>query len=224
MKERAVVPDAGAPDRATIVKNFARDYQPPAETIQHFESMTWTKGWLQDPKYRITPFWSRHEKPGNSEDFLFARTMNTESTIPHTVVLCHRFAQAPEIGSGVIAIDESTPDLVVLLQLGPRGLDGHPSVIHGGVTCALLDEMQSEVILMYRRLIGGTALADALFTANLDVNYRAPIPTPGNILVKCWLVRRDNRKWLTKAKMVDEHGKLLAEGEAIWVVKPREKI
>ncbi|RVX67219.1 hypothetical protein B0A52_08653 [Exophiala mesophila] len=224
MRERAVTQDARRPDRATVVKNFARDYQPPTETIQHFESIPWTKSWMTDPKYTITPFWSRHEKPGNSEDFFFARTINTESTIPHTMVLCHRFGQPPEVGSGDIAIDESTPDLVVLLQLGEKGLDGHPSIIHGGVTCALLDEMQSEVILMYRRLIGGDALADALFTANLDVNYRAPVPTPGACLVKCWLVSRDKRKWKTKAKMVDGDGKLLAEGAAIWVVKPREKI
>ena len=236
MKETDLDLDASTPDKANFVNNFLTHEKPPKEAMQHFASIPWTNSWITDPAYESVPFWSRHLK-SSGEDYFFARTINTPITVPHMISLRLKDLKSPEAegwkpdedtstcgtSSKKAAVDKQ-PELVVLVQFGERGVDGHPSMIHGGVTCALLDEIMSLLVTSHRMNRPVPELSGSLFTANLTTSFRAPIPTPGQVLVKCWLVRRERRKWLTKGQIVDRQGQILAEGDAVWVVARKSKI
>lgn len=116
------------------------------------------------------------------------------------------------------------PDAVTMISLSAPGVDGHPGLIHGGVTCALLDETMGLLIMLHDNNLRGPGPRDALFTANLNVSYRAPIHTPGDYLVKMWLVKRQGRKWFSKGQITDKDGKVYAEGDGLWVVAARTKL
>lgn len=235
MKEEPLEFDHLTADKREFHSAFLAQYQPPVEASRHFASIPWTNKWLSSPAYKPIPFWSRHSK-SSGEDYFFANTINTTKTIPHMVTLQLRDLVTPEpsdtpsASSAVPGPTQPTvtdnsrpPELVFLIQLGPNGIDGHPGVIHGGVICALLDEMMSTVVAQHLNNASPRPKGQ-IFTANLNTNFRAPVTTPAAVILKCWLVRRDMRKWLTRSQIEDESGRVLAEANAIWVVVRENKI
>jgi acyl-coenzyme A thioesterase PaaI-like protein len=204
----------------------------PQASIDHFTSIPWTKAWLDDPAYKLIPLFSRHLKDETGEDFFFSRTINTSDTIPHMISLERKDLKLPSTTSsssksnpsasraGATFTAPEQPDLIILTQLGSPGLDGHPSVIHGGITCAILDETQSDVVTLHRLLLPESEFGGSLFTVNLDVSFKAPVQTPGTVLIRCWLVAKERRKWITRGQVVDQNGTVLAQAEAIWVGVP----
>lgn len=80
------------------------------------------------------------------------------------------------------------------------------------------------LIMLHDNNIRGPGPRDSLFTANLNVSYRAPVPTPSELLIKTWLVSRTGRKWRSKGQLVDKDGKVLAEADGLWVVARRDKM
>ena len=108
------------------------------------------------------------------------------------------------------------PDCIMLLSLGRPGLDGHPGVIHGGMASAILDEMQGFCVMLHHQHLSGPR--DSLFTVNLNVSYRRPVPTGTQVLVKTWLAQREGRKWLSRGQICDKDGQILTEAEGTWVL------
>lgn len=232
MKEEPIDFNPSTTDKRKFYSAFLSNYKAPAEAVDHFASIPWTREWLNNAAYRTVPFWSRHVK-ASGEDYFFGNTINTKQTIPHLVTLQLKEFVTPE-PSDASSSPKSTSDanppinrgpaeLVFLIQLGERGVDGHPGVIHGGVTCALLDEMMSACIAQHLDNARPRPQGQ-IFTANLNTNFRAPVTTPAAVVLKCWLLRRDKRKWLTKGQIEDESGSVLAEANAIWVVVSGNKI
>jgi len=238
MKEELIDFDPSRTDKREFYIKFLSQYQPPAAASRHFASIPWTNKWLTSPAYNVMPFWSRHAK-SSGEDYFFAKTINTAKTIPHMVALGLKDLitpepsdRAPEVGSGSpqaiattggTAVSGQSPELVCLIQLGERDLDGHPGVIHGGVICALLDDTMSVVLALHLNNVTPRP-SGSVFTANLNTNFRAPVQTPATVIIKCWLVRRDTRKWLITAQIEDQNGRALAEANAIWVVVQRSNL
>lgn len=217
-----------------FMETFIEQQKPPQEAIDYFRSMTWLKGHVEDPDYKIIPTFSRHLK-SSGEDYYFSRTINTEKTIPHFISLQRRNFVTPETSTSASRSRETPshttktvvpeqPDCLVLISLGKQGLDGHPSTIHGGVTCAILDETMGLLIMLHDNNIRGPGPRDSLYTANLNVSYRAPVPTPGEILVRTWLISRQGRKWHSKGQILDKSGNVLAEADGLWVTARRQKI
>ncbi|KAK5044421.1 hypothetical protein LTR84_011293 [Exophiala bonariae] len=237
MKEEFIEFDPSITDKRTFYSTFLSNYNPPVQAINHFASIPWTNKWLSNPAYKIIPFWSRHVKT-SGEDTFFGNTINTTETVPHFIMIQLKDFITPEpsdassgtkLASDANAHNNNPPinrgpaELIFLLQFGERGVDGHPGVIHGGVICALLDETMSAVISQH--LDNATPKPRGqIFTANLNTSFRAPVTTPAAVILKCWLVRRDKRKWLTKGQIEDESGRVLAEANAIWVLVPENKI
>lgn len=234
MKEEPLDFDPSTTDKRAFLSAFLAQYQPPVEASRHFASIPWTNNWLSSPAYKAIPFWSRHSK-SSGEDHFFANTINTTKTIPHMVTLQLRnlvtpepsdaaaSASAPGPTQPTVTDNSRPPELVFLIQLGENGVDGHPGVIHGGVICALLDEMMSTVVAQHLNNASPRPKGQ-IFTANLNTNFRAPVITPAAVILKCWLVRRDVRKWLTRSQIEDESGRVLAEANAIWVLVGENKI
>lgn len=213
--------------------HFLTDNRPPQDAVDHFRSIPWLNNYLSSPLYDLLPTFSRHLK-ADGEDYFFSRTVNTPSTIPHMVTLQLKNMRTPEPVSGSTqaqttpsrtpVVAPEYPDAVVMLSLGKSGIDGHPGIIHGGMTCALLDETMGLLVMLHDNNIRGPGPRDALFTANLNVSYRLPIPTSADYLVKLWLVQRQGRKWFSKGQITDKDGKVYADADGLWVVASRSKI
>lgn len=214
---------------AGFMEKFVKDNPIPQETIEHFSSIPWTSKYLNDPTYKPIPTFSRVLKP-NGEDYYFSRTISTELTIPQYLTLQLRDLKTTPvsprgtINNNVPPAKRPTdiaelPHTISLLNLGASGLDGHPGVAHGGVLCAIMDEtMGLMVLLHYFLATADRPREEFLFTVNLNVSYRAPVPTPGDVVVKTWLTGKEGRKWYSKGQILDKNGQVLTEAEAIWVL------
>lgn len=55
------------------------------------------------------------------------------------------------------------------------------------------------------------------YTASLKIDFRRPVRTPGVLLCRSWLERREGRKLWVKGRVEDGQGGLYAEGESLWV-------
>lgn len=228
--------DSSMMSTSDFMNTFLDNNRPPPESVEYFKSIPWLESHISDPHYQLIPMFSRHLK-SSGEDYFFSRTINTETTIPHFIALRLRDLVTPDATTTnstkqennverhkQITIVPEKPDAVMLLSIGDQGLNGHPSTIHGGVTCALMDETLGLLTMLHANNNPGTGSRDSLYTANLNVSYRAPVPTPGDYLVKTWLASRQGRKWVAKGQLVDKDGKVLAEADGLWVAVKRDKL
>lgn len=90
-------------------------------------------------------------------------------------------------------------------------MNGYDNVAHGGLIGVLLDE-----------IIGMACEFQAegrvfTMTAYLNVNYKRPVMTPGIVLLRGWVDRREGRKIWGKGTVEDGNGNVLSEGEALFV-------
>lgn len=59
------------------------------------------------------------------------------------------------------------------------------------------------------------------FTATMTVDYKKPVDTPGVIVCKSWLEgRSEGRKHWVRA-VVEQEGKVVAEGRCLFLEVPR---
>lgn len=218
-----------------FMEKFVAEHRIPKETVQYFSRPdSWLQKYLTSSAYKPIPTFSRVLKR-TGEDFFFSRTVSTPETIPHMLSLQRKsFALPPELPKNApvnphttdplarapVAVPEE-PDNLFLISLGRPGLDGHPSVIHGGMACAILDEMMGLCVMLHHQHISGPR--DSLFTVNLNVSYKAPVPTPGDVLVRCWLVGWQGRKWYSIGQIVGQDGTLYTEGRGVWVMTRKAK-
>ena len=215
-----------------FLSKFITTHRVPEDARRHFASIPWTNQHLSNPLYRAIPTFSRVLKE-SGEDYFFSSTISSPSTIPHLITLqLEDFPFKKESPRGQLRQKTShsevtqvpeNPDCVMLLSLGRPGLDGHASVLHGGMACAILDELLGLCVMLHHQHVSGPR--DSLFTVSLNVTYRAPVPTPSDVLVRCWLMGREGRKWLARGQIVDQNGVVMTEGEGLWVlVKRKEKL
>lgn len=208
-----------------FMDKFITAHHVPEEARKHFASVDFTNKYLSNPLYQAIPTYSRVLKD-DGEDYFFSRTVATPTTIPYLVTLQLKdfpFAQdSPKgtlkIGQGhkqVVKVPEN-PDCIMLLRLGRPGIDGHPATIHGGVACAILDEMMGLCVMLHHQHLVGAR--ESLYTAGLNVTYRAPVPTPNDVIVKCCLVGREGRKWQSRGQIVNQDGLVMTEAEGLWVL------
>jgi acyl-coenzyme A thioesterase PaaI-like protein len=222
-------------DDGNFLEKFMKEHSIPKDALDHFSrDGSWLRKYLESPDYKSIPSFSRVLKR-TGEDYFFSRTVATTETIPHLVTLQRKSFKLPaELPKGAPVTPHTTdplarspvevpaePDTCHLLSLGRSGLDGHPSVIHGGMSCAILDEMMGLCVMLHHQHISGPR--DSLFTANLNVSYKAPVPTPSDVLVRCWLVGWEGRKWYSIGQIVGEDGTVYTEGRGVWVMARKSK-
>ena len=109
--------------------------------------------------------------------------------------------------------------LSALVQMGSE-LTGHPGVIHGGFTAALLDDLFGWAAGSERK---ARSLGPANFTANLDVNYRRPLLAGATYLIEVRVDRVEKTKkiYLT-ATLSDAQGRTCVEATSLYIVaKPK---
>jgi len=120
-------------------------------------------------------------------------------------------------GSRALAIqrifwNEKEKKAVSVIYFG-RGLDGWPSVLHGGALSIVLDESTGRVAL--RSFPDRTGV-----TANLNINYRIPI-TSGQFCTVTAQIDHENstdRKAIVKGEVRDCMGRLCTQASGLFVV------
>jgi acyl-coenzyme A thioesterase PaaI-like protein len=107
-----------------------------------------------------------------------------------------------------------------LMRLGGAEICGHPDLIHGGFTSAILDEMFGWATFAERNALFGAKSQALIFTANLDVNYRRPMLCYSNYLidVKVTKVVRSKKIYL-EATITDKEGNVCIESTALYIIK-----
>lgn len=210
-------------DNSRFMDKFIASHSVPTADQEYFESVPWLKRYLNDPHYQAIPTFSRVLKE-SGEDYFFSTTINTPQTIPYQITLLSRDLKlpaastelAPQSSHKIATKAPDYPDNLMLLRLGNPGLDGHPNTLHGGIICSILDEtMGLNVVLHHSRIPKETR--EALYTVELKTTYRTAIPTPSDVLVRCWLSRREGRKWYSRGQIVNQDGVVMSEAEGVWV-------
>jgi 3'-phosphoadenosine 5'-phosphosulfate synthase len=108
--------------------------------------------------------------------------------------------------------DGSTDENVLLafVKLGNK-IDGHPGVVHGGILSLIFDDALG---FGYEAL--GVKLA---VTANLNVDFRAPVKAGTTVRVAVQLERKEGRKLYWKAQMTSMDKEILyAEASSLYVI------
>ncbi|KAK2791024.1 hypothetical protein FQN53_007213 [Emmonsiellopsis sp. PD_33] len=179
------------------------------------------------PNYTPIPFMARAEKEDSTDSF-FSRTIKSPATVPHLLVLIRKDILAPRSGNDTLetlihgaagggrdAVDPfAQPHLAVLAHLG-SDLNGFRDTVHGGVLASLVDETMGSCVEAFRQLV--VQDREYLYTAKLEMSYRAPAVSPGVIMIKTRLVARQGRKWNLEAQVLDADGKVLVEAKALWI-------
>jgi acyl-coenzyme A thioesterase PaaI-like protein len=132
---------------------------------------------------------------------------------------------------------ESLPDVVAIVTLG-ENLDGHVRIVHGGIIALIIDDILGfgyYAVLMneLESFVGNNLGAvddytDAIaVTANLNINFRAPIPSGSTFVVEATLVSdcnalqpRTNRNkfhWDVQVKSLD-HSLTFCQATSLYVI------
>lgn len=186
------------------------------KTIDHFSATPATSKYLQNEKYSCVPTAARVLKP-DGEDAFFAKTISTPETIPHLLTLLHR-----DFGLEGIFADynvDSEPHTITLVTFGGGDLVGFPGIVHGGVSTALLDEAMSFLLHLYHVRAAADQPRNSALTVNLNINLRGPVRGPGQVIVECWLLKVQGRKYFVKGCLKDPSGKILVDAGGLWISK-----
>jgi acyl-coenzyme A thioesterase PaaI-like protein len=83
----------------------------------------------------------------------------------------------------MLLVDAPDSNLLLTMRTGKQTA-GHPGWTHGGFTSLLMDEMAGQAYAEFIQPERGPGM-----TANLTVNYTAPLPTEADLLVMAGVER-----------------------------------
>lgn len=142
------------------------------------------------------------------------KTWNTDETIPQLLTLFR-----PSMSDDLISSSEKERAEMRRFYTFGGDLNAHPDLLHGGVIACILDSSLGGAI--------GMTLAKQnppTFTVQLNISYKAPIRTPGTIMIRSWVTKVDDggRKAWAKGVIESEGGVVHAIAEGMWL-RPKSK-
>lgn len=148
-----------------------------------------------------------------SRDQLFKHLLDNERAIPHYIGFCQDPFRDPARGFPDLPFICKSTCLVLELRDGLHGFNG---TVHGGLTCAIMDEAMG-TLLFQNDLLNREAKAKGLIptgtqgfppaaTAGMNVRYRHPLPTPKIVLVTASLERIEGSKTHMRVVVKDKEG------------------
>ncbi|KAI1631301.1 Thioesterase/thiol ester dehydrase-isomerase [Biscogniauxia mediterranea] len=172
-----------------------------------------------------------------SRDRLFKHLLDNERAIPHYIGFCadpFRDPCPPAGGFPDLPFIAKSITLVLELRDGLRGFNG---TVHGGLTCAIMDEAMG-TLLFQNDLLGREAEAKGLVpagaaakgrfpaavTAEMNVRYRRPLPTPQIVLVTASLERVEGRKTHMRVVVEDKEGREYASCTGTFIALASTKL
>jgi len=105
-------------------------------------------------------------------------------------------------------VDRETGRASGKFVLGPR-YGGGAGFVHGGVIALLLDEVMGKISKLCE---------ERAVTAELNIEYRKPVPTDEEIVVSGWQESEKGRNRFRVGEIHDRRGNLLARGRGRFVV------
>ncbi len=93
--------------------------------------------------------------------------------------------------------------------------EGYPGYLHGGITCALLDEAMGWAA--YNLSSGALAV-----TAKAQIKFRRPLLIGESLTVAASITRKSTRHLWTEATIRQKDGRVAAEATAIMVISDGE--
>ena len=90
----------------------------------------------------------------------------------------------------------SSPVVIGVVRLG-TAVDGHAGVVHGGILALLMDD----VLGFAYEAVDDPKVPHAV-TANLNINYKAPVPAGSAVHIRAILVERQERKMIWNVTVV----------------------
>ena len=103
---------------------------------------------------------------------------------------------------------EEEEEVIAVVRFGDE-VNGHPGVVHGGMTSAVIDNTFGFVYLAYRQI--------PVFTAYLNVNYRKPVLASTECILRTRVTKNEGRKKFMEAHLMDAEGQVLVEADALFI-------
>ncbi|ORY87652.1 HotDog domain-containing protein [Protomyces lactucae-debilis] len=157
----------------------------------------------------------------DGEDSLFGGTLRSPSTISRALALCKpapaatvqasaNAAALAASGAGAVTDpgEQDFGETLFFLSLG-NGLNGHPDILHGGITAVIADETLGNASSFVE--------GHSTFTAWLRVDYKSPLPTPSDIMVRAKMYKEIGRKRWLRASIEGPQGKVYATAEGLFI-------
>lgn len=108
----------------------------------------------------------------------------------------------------VLFISKDEQKCVCIFQAGHL-LEGPPGHVHGGAIATMIDTVTGT---------HASLLCAPVMTANLNINYRSPIPLGSTVLTESFLDKREGRKLFISCKVTSTDGsKVHTEATALFV-------
>ncbi|XP_071325771.1 acyl-coenzyme A thioesterase THEM4 isoform X1 [Trachinotus anak] len=108
----------------------------------------------------------------------------------------------------VLFVNKEEQRCVCIFQAGHL-LEGPPGHVHGGAIATMIDTVTGT---------HATILSGPVMTANLNVNYRSPIPLGSTVLIESTLDTQEGRKIFISCKVTSNNGsKLHTEATALFL-------
>jgi thioesterase superfamily protein 4 len=186
---------------------------------QYFEKIPWCAAHISDPEWSPCPTRSREPKV-STEDSFIAEALSTERTVPRCFTIC-KAKQIPIPQEEVAQAGDEKKLLIPVVksfwQL-ENGINGFPGIAHGGLIGTLLDE-ELGILLSTNTEWGRRKSYEDMssMTAYLNISYKAPLRTPGVVLVTAEVTRQEGRKTFMRAEVIDEKGTICAIGEGLYI-------
>ncbi|XP_060906611.1 acyl-coenzyme A thioesterase THEM4 [Labrus mixtus] len=115
-----------------------------------------------------------------------------------------------EPGAGfeyVLFVNSEEQKCVCILQAGHL-LEGPPGHVHGGAIATMIDTVTGCL----------ASISGAVMTANLNINYRSPIPLGSTVVMESFLDKKEGRKMFVSCKVTSPDGtKLHTEATALFL-------
>jgi len=103
-------------------------------------------------------------------------------------------------------------EIMSVVRFGSK-INGHPTIVHGGITSLVFDNS-------FGWLFFSVDLPMAV-TANLNVNYRNPLPMNTTCILRSKLNKLEGRKMFMTAVLHDTNGKMIADSTSLFIaLKP----
>ncbi|KAI8475037.1 MAG: HotDog domain-containing protein [Monoraphidium minutum] len=202
-------PRAGDKPAAAPFANGAQPGAPPPDVVpEGLHAQPWLQGILAAEGTRVV-FDSRGKDPDASK-------LSVDLSADHLFLslLDHHL-----IKDMVVAYNASSRQLHNALRFG-IDVCGHPNIVHGGLTSAILDETFGALLYSMRR--EGQAQFARVFTARLEVDYTAPLPAQSTVVCTARVESLSGRKlWLAAEVACPTSGVVYARSKSLFVI-PRD--
>ena len=110
-----------------------------------------------------------------------------------------------------------------------KNLDGHPGIVHGGIISLLFDDCFGWGTEAALSSLGYSTEAaseiDLVVTANLNVDFRKPLPSGTRVAIRLYLVKQEGRKMYLRAKMESLDGSVLySEATSLYILVMKKSV